>query len=157
MLALGQSSGADTGAAQPAGPTLYPAPTPTPRADGAVVHIVQSGDSIWSLAANYADVMGITPQEALTAIPELNNNPAVLRSGMELIIVPPSEDGGQAADSSEETAEVVEVETEKHAQRRSMKSLNRQARRSRCLQILLWQKFCPRFRPHLFVFKYLKI
>ena len=107
---LGQSSAGNSSPAQPAGPTPLPAPSPTPRADGAVVHIVQPGDSIWSLAANYADVMGITPQEALTVIPELNNNPAVLRSGMELIIVPPSADGGQVA--GEETVESSEVAAE---------------------------------------------
>lgn len=92
-------------AAQPAGPSAPPAPEPTPRADGAVVHVVQSGDSFWSLAANYADVMGISAQEALTAIPDLNGNPSVLRSGMEIIIVPPNGDGQQVAEANEETEE----------------------------------------------------
>ena len=113
---LGQPSGDGAGAAQPAGPTSAPAPKPTPRADGAVVHIVQSGDSVWSLAANYADVMGITPQEALTVIPDLNNNPSVIRSGMELIIVPPSADGAQAAESTEVDAESTPEPTEEVAE-----------------------------------------
>lgn len=73
-------------AAQPAAPV----PTATPRADGAVVHIVQSGDSFWSLAVKYAETMGITPEEALTEIPAINNNPSVINSGDELIIVPPN-------------------------------------------------------------------
>jgi hypothetical protein len=83
--------------AQPAAPA-EPIPTATPRADGAVVHIVQSGDSFWSLAVKYASTMGITPEEALVKIPELNNNPSVITSGDELIIVPPNEAGAAAAD-----------------------------------------------------------
>jgi len=82
-------------AAQPAVPAT-PLPTATPRADGAVVHIVQSGDSFWSLAIRYAETMGLTPEEALLAIPELNGNPSVINSGDELIIVPPSADTGNA-------------------------------------------------------------
>ncbi len=107
-----QPSDAGAGASQPAGPTSTPVPKPTPRADGAIVHVVQSGDSIWSLAATYADAMGISPQEALTAIPELNNNPSVIRSGMELIIVPPGEGGGQAVETVEETEANAKVEAD---------------------------------------------
>ncbi len=87
-------------------PTSAPAPTATPRSDGAVVHIVQPGDSFWSLAIQYADTMGITPEEALQVIPEINNNPSVISNGMELIIVPPSADGGQ--EETEEAAESAE-------------------------------------------------
>ncbi len=100
-----QESGA--AAPAPAAPAAAPLPTATPRADGAVVHIVQPGDSFWSLAIKYAETMGITPEEALRQIPELNNNPSVISNGMELIIVPPSEDGGQA--SAEETEEGSDV------------------------------------------------
>jgi hypothetical protein len=63
--------------AAPAGPTATPLPTAT---------------------------MGITPEEALVKIPELNNNPAVLNSGDELIIVPPSAEAAatvQAAAASD--------------------------------------------------------
>jgi len=88
--------------AQPAGPTATPQPTPTPRADGAVVHIVQSGDSFWGLAIQYAGVMGLTPEEAVTAIQELNNNPTFINPGDELIIVPPSQ---TAVDPTETPAE----------------------------------------------------
>jgi len=88
--------------AQPAAPA-EPVPTATPRADGAVVHIVQSGDSFWSLAVKYASTMGITPEEALVKIPELNNNPSVITTGDELIIVPPNDAG--AAEVEEAAAE----------------------------------------------------
>lgn len=83
-----------------------PVPTATPRADGAVVHIVQSGDSFWSLAVQYAATMGITPEEALTEIPALNNNPTVITTGDELIIVPPDPEGAAAeAEEAEQPAE----------------------------------------------------
>lgn len=76
-------------AAVPAGPTSTPMPTPTPRADGAVVHIVQSGDTLWAIAIRYAETMGLAPEAALPAIIELNNNPTFINAGQELIIVPP--------------------------------------------------------------------
>lgn len=103
------------GGAPSSAPPAAPLPTPTPRADGAVVHIVQSGDSFWSLAIQYAETMGLTAEEALQAIPELNNNPLVISTGMELIIVPPSE-GGQAvadapADANEGAGETTESES----------------------------------------------
>lgn len=103
------------GQQEPAGPQPTPLPTATPRSDGAVVHIVQPGDSFWSLAIQYADTMGLTPEEALTAIPELNNNPSVISNGMELIIVPPNEGGAQEAaetpaESEESSAEDVQAE-----------------------------------------------
>jgi len=117
----GTSEGAQP--SQPSGPTPVPLPSPTPQADGAVVHVVQSGDSFWSLAIQYAEVMGLTPEEALLAIPALNNNPSVISSGMVLIIVPPSEDGGQATEESVEdevdtgeTAESSETSEELSAQ-----------------------------------------
>jgi LysM repeat protein len=85
------------GAAAPAGPTWTPQPTPTPRADGAVVHIVQSGDTLWTIAIRYAETMGLAPEAALPAIVELNNNPAFISVGQELMIVPP----GQVAPAEE--------------------------------------------------------
>ncbi len=85
------------GAAAPAGPTWTPQPTPTPRADGAVVHIVQSGDTMWTIAIRYAETMGLAPEAALPAIIELNNNPAFIAVGQELMIVPP----GQVAPAEE--------------------------------------------------------
>jgi hypothetical protein len=99
------SSGGNAGAPVVAGPTATPAPTATPRSDGAVVHVVQAGDSFWSLAIQYAATMGLTPEEALTAIPELNNNPAFFNPGDELIIVPPGETVSVEAPAESEAAE----------------------------------------------------
>lgn len=100
---------AESAGGQAAGNTqaaAAPAPTATPRADGAVVHIVQFGDSFWSLAVQYAATMGITPEEALTEIPALNDNPTVISSGDELIIVPPSPERATAiAEAAEQPAE----------------------------------------------------
>ncbi len=106
------NSSSNTGNAQPvvAGPTSTPAPTATPRSDGAVVHVVQAGDSFWSLAIQYADTMGMSAEEALVAIPELNNNPAFFNPGDELIIVPPSETV-PAEPTPEPTPEEVAEET----------------------------------------------
>lgn len=118
----GSTGSAPAVAAVAAGPTAPPAPTATPRADGAVVHVVQAGDSYWSLAIQYAATMGLTAEEALTAIPELNNNPAFINPGDELIIVPPgavatpepeatpTEEG--AAESTEEPIEEPTAEPE---------------------------------------------
>lgn len=76
--------------ADPNAPTSTPLPTATPRADGAVVHIVQSGDTFWNIAIQYASTLGTTPEQALTLIKELNGNPAFINVGQELVIVPPS-------------------------------------------------------------------
>jgi len=100
----------------PTGPIAAPLPTATPRSDGAVVHVVQPGDSFWALAIQYAATMGLTPEEALREIPARNNNPSVINNGMELIIVPPSEDGGQAvAEAPDEAEESTEVDPEAEA------------------------------------------
>ncbi|MBE2221612.1 MAG: hypothetical protein IAF02_08740 [Anaerolineae bacterium] len=85
----GAAAPANAAAPVVSGPTSTPAPTATPRSDGAVIHIVQAGDTFWSLAIQYAPTMGITAEEALVAIPALNNNPAFFNPGDELIIVPP--------------------------------------------------------------------
>lgn len=97
-------------ASVPAGPTSTPMPTPTPRADGAVVHVVQTGDTLWTIAIRYAETMGLTPEAALPAIIELNNNPAFINVGQELMIVPP----GQTAPAAEEvpTEEAAPAESE---------------------------------------------
>ncbi|HEY74651.1 MAG TPA: LysM peptidoglycan-binding domain-containing protein [Thermoflexia bacterium] len=68
------------------GPSPTPLPTPTPRPDGAIVHIVQAGDTLSSIAAQY----GVTVDQ----IRELNagsigpNN--LIRVGQELVIAIPS-------------------------------------------------------------------
>jgi hypothetical protein len=86
-----------------------PPPTPTPRADGAIVHVVQEGDSFWSLAIRYAPVLGVTPEEALPLIRELNDNPAFLVLGREILIAPPSA-AATVAEAATESPEVTSVE-----------------------------------------------
>jgi hypothetical protein len=66
-------------------PTLTPV-TVTPRADGSIVHIVGPTDTFWSIAIQYAPVLGMTPEEALPYIQELNGNPAFVVAGQELLI-----------------------------------------------------------------------
>ncbi len=64
--------------AAPAAPAAQPAATiapPTPRADGAVVHVVQPGESLWVIAIRYAQALGMAPEDALPHIQALNNNP----------------------------------------------------------------------------------
>ena len=97
------SSGSSSGSSAPAqaGPTSTPFPTPTPRADGAIVHTVATGDSFWSIAIQYASALGLTPEEALPAIRELNDNPTFINVGQELLIKEP----GDSVAAPEPTAE----------------------------------------------------
>lgn len=69
-------------AAQPAA-TIAP---PTPREDGSIVHVVQAGESMWVIAIRYAQMLGLSPEEALPYIQELNNNPTFLNPGDEVLI-----------------------------------------------------------------------
>ena len=100
------------GAPAPSGPSPTPFPTPTPRADGAVIHVVQSGDTMWTIAIRYAGTMGLTPEAALPAIRDLNNNPAFINVGQELVIVPP----GQASPAEEPTPEPLAATEESAAE-----------------------------------------
>lgn len=96
---------AGQGQAPPAAPPAQPAgPTPTPRADGSVVHVVQSGDTMWAVAFQYAETLGMTAEEALPHIQELNNNPAFLTVGQELLIKEPTGEAVAAADEDAEDA-----------------------------------------------------
>lgn len=96
------AAGQGQGQAPPAAPPAQPAgPTPTPRADGSVVHVVQSGDTMWAVAFQYAETLGMTAEEALPHIQELNNNPAFLTVGQELLIKGPGE-GAAAPDATSE-------------------------------------------------------
>lgn len=94
-------SGSSGGAPAQTGPTATPFPTPTPRADGAIIHTVNTGDSFWSIAIQYAPALGLTPEQALPVIRELNNNPAFIAVGQELVIKEP----GTTAAAPEATAE----------------------------------------------------
>lgn len=58
----------------------------TPRADGSIVHIVGPGDTFWSIAILYAEVLDMTPEQALVQIQQLNGNPAFAVLGQELLI-----------------------------------------------------------------------
>lgn len=93
-------------------PTSTPAPTPTPRADGSIVHVVASGDTFWSIAIQYAPALGLTPEEALPVIMELNNNPAFISAGQELLIKEPDPNAaaGAASAASDEAAATPESE-----------------------------------------------
>ncbi|HEX6385401.1 MAG TPA: SdrD B-like domain-containing protein [Anaerolineae bacterium] len=75
--------------AAPAGPTPTPVPLPTPQPDGSVVHIVEAGDTFWTIAIRYAPLLNMTPEDALPAIRELNNDPAFINVGQELEIAEP--------------------------------------------------------------------
>jgi hypothetical protein len=110
------SSGGSSGGAPAAqaGPTSTPFPTPTPRPDGAIIHVVNSGDSFWTIAIRYAPALGLTPEEALPVIRELNNNPAFIAVGQELIIKEPgtviAEPTAEPPAEEVPVEEVIEVE-----------------------------------------------
>jgi hypothetical protein len=69
-----------------AGPSPTPRPTPTPRPDGAIVHIVESGDTIFGIALMY----GVDPDQ----IRQLNAGSIdgdIIQVGQALVISIPSE------------------------------------------------------------------
>ena len=72
--------------AHPAQAQATAVPLPTPRADGAVVHIVQEGETLWVIAIRYAAALEMTAEEALPYIVELNNNPTFLNPGDEVLL-----------------------------------------------------------------------
>ncbi len=96
--AQGQAQGQAAAPAVLAQPLATIVP-PTPRADGAIVHVVQSGDSLWGIAIQYASVLGMAPEDALPYLRELNNNPAFINPGDEIMI--------QAANTAAPTPETV--------------------------------------------------
>ncbi len=110
------SPGGGGGGSPSVGPTLTPFPTQVPRADGAVVHVVQGGDSMWTIAIQYAPTLGVTPEEALPLIQELNNNPAFISAGQELVIVPAGEAPPVEEAPTEEPAEEETTEEDETAE-----------------------------------------
>ncbi len=79
---------------------------PTPRPDGSIVHIVQQGDTLWVIAINYAETLGLAPLDALAAIQELNNNPTFLNPGDEILIKAGT--GEAAAEATTDPAATVD-------------------------------------------------
>jgi LysM repeat protein len=69
------------------GPSPTPLPTPTPRPDGAIVHIVQSGDTLFGIALRY-DVSADQIRELNAGSIGPDN---LIRIGQELVISIPSE------------------------------------------------------------------
>ena len=114
----GNSGGGSSSGSAPVA-TSTPAPTPTPRADGSIVHVVGAGDTFWTIAIQYAPALGMTPEEALPHIQGLNNNPAFISAGQELLIkepgasaAPPADEGGEEVSALSTEGEPVEGGTE---------------------------------------------
>jgi len=69
------------------GPSPTPLPTPTPRPDGSIVHVVQSGETLSSIALRYG--ISVDDLQQLNAGSIGPNN--LIRVGQELVISVPSE------------------------------------------------------------------
>ena len=69
------------------GPSPTPLPTPTPRPDGSIVHVVESGDTLGSIAMRY-DVSVDELQELNAGSIGADN---LIRVGQELVVSVPSE------------------------------------------------------------------
>jgi len=96
LIATGQAEAPTTTAPPPPatnepGPPAPPAATATPRPDGSVVHTVRSGDTLWGIAIQYATGSNLDPQAMLAQISRLNNSPALIYSGQELVIAVPQD------------------------------------------------------------------
>ncbi len=96
-----------------------PAPTAVPgtRPDGSIVHVVKEGESLWLIAIQYAEVLGMTAEDALPYLQELNNNPAFINPGDEILIraataAAPTEASGGEATPEPTLAPPTEVPTE---------------------------------------------
>lgn len=103
----GQSGAPAAAAPAQAAATAVPLDT---RSDGALVHVVQPGESMWVIAIKYAQTLGMTAEEALPYIQGLNNNPAFINPGDELVIQPagtaatPTDTGAAATEPTAEGA-----------------------------------------------------
>jgi len=75
------------------GPSPTPRPTPTPRPDGAIVHIVEPGDTLFGIALEYG--VSVEQIEALNAGSIGPGN--MIYTGQELVIALPSETPTPAA------------------------------------------------------------
>jgi LysM repeat protein len=111
------------------GPPPPPPATATPRPDGSVVHTVQSGETLWAIAIQYASGSSITPEQMLEQVKELNGDPALIYAGQELTIAVPqnplptpaaapeegSESASPPAEESEQAVAVAAAESEQPA------------------------------------------
>jgi LysM repeat protein len=78
----GSSSSLDTADSPPANPVV-PVAVAEPRADGSVVHEVQVGQTLWSIAAVYG-----VPLKTLTSLNNLSESEMIF-PGQEILIQPP--------------------------------------------------------------------
>ena len=98
------------------GPPPPPAATSTPRPDGSVVHKVQSGETLWAIAIQYANGSTVSPEQMLERINQLNNNPALIYPGQELVIAVPQNPLPVATTAPAGEGESAPAETEGEAQ-----------------------------------------
>lgn len=74
-------SAATQAAQQPAAPVMIPVVKAEPRTDGSIVHIVRTGQTLWTIAAVY--------EVPLQQVMELNGNNETIYAGDEVIVAPP--------------------------------------------------------------------
>jgi hypothetical protein len=90
--------------AAPAGPPPTPYPTPTPRPDGSIVHVVQSGETLFGISLKY--------NVPLDQIRQLNSSSLgsndIIRPGQELVISLPSKTPIPTSPPEPTPAEVAE-------------------------------------------------
>ena len=98
------------------GPPPPPAATSTPRPDGSVVHKVQSGETLWAIAIQYSSGSTMSPEQMLERINQLNNNPALIYPGQELVVAVPQNPLPVATTAPAGEGESASAETESEAQ-----------------------------------------
>jgi LysM repeat protein len=82
IVVTGAETGTDTGD----GEVPYVIPQGV-RPDGSIVHVVQSGDTLWSITYAYLDY-GVTV-DSIAALNDLKPNTRYLQQGQELLVLPP--------------------------------------------------------------------
>ena len=104
----GDSSGSgETSPAATAGPVVMPVQKATPQADGSIIHTVQTGQTLWTIAAVYEMQL-----EDLYKLNEMNQYSFVF-PGDEIIIRPPGNypDKEQIPDMADQTEETKSSQT----------------------------------------------